>query len=149
MNKYDKKTKISPGSYSVICTGSRLIEKSRWGKPKLYISFKINNGKHNGTTLVRYYNIIEIDKTHDDTDPLLTNGPVSDYIRDCRRLFEIDKTQFKASIFHNKKFQVEVTTVKQDRSGRELGKLNYHSKINHIEKTTSAANNDECIWDQF
>ena len=142
----DGDPRIPEGDYQVTCIKSEILP-GPWGY-KITLFLKISDGKHDGVTLKRYYNIKSSKKTTSDGEVQWTNGPKSAYIREYRRLFGKTNGDYPHTKYVGKSFEVVVVSVKQDHKKREIGEINHYSKVDHITKEIdSESHSEESIWD--
>lgn len=144
--EYDGDPLIPEGDYQATCIASE-IKSGPWGY-KVRLDLEISDGKYDGTKLTRYYNIKSSKKPTSDGEVQWIYGAKSTYIREYRRLFGKTNGDYPHTTFDGKSFQVVVVCVKQDSKKRDIGKINYYSKVDHIIKEINPeSHNEKNLWD--
>jgi hypothetical protein len=135
---------ILEGEYKAKCVRSE-VKPSPWGF-KLRLHLDIISGAYNNINLTRHYNLKTSKKLNPDDENIWKNGTKSAYIREWKRLFGKTDGDYPYSKFNDKCFLIEVTTVKQDSKKRDIGGVNYYSKVDYIISEINCQERTEPDW---
>jgi len=142
--EYDDDPHIPEGEYKARCIKSE-VNFSPWG-PKARLYFEIVSGENANVNLVRHYNLKSSKTPNPDGEVVWENGPKSAYIRECKRLFGKTDGKYPHSMFNDKNFLIQVTSVKLDSNKKDLGEANYYSKVDYIIKEIDCQENIKDDW---